>query len=307
MTASVILGALSFGTRVDESASFALLDLFVGLGGRWIDTANNYSFWIDPSRLGGQSETVIGRWLQNRPGMRERVLISTKSGHQPVAAGGPPEGLSQPAVRSAVELSLRRLATDRIDLYWTHTEDRSVPLAETVGVLGELVAAGTVGELGASNHPAWRVEQARALAAAQGVTGYTAIQLRYSYLHPRPDIALPETGHRLVYPETLDYVASTADLRLWAYNTLLNGGYARGDRPLPDAYGHPGTPRRLAALDAVAAETGATRNQVVLAWLLGQDIAPIVGVTTAAQVTEAMTAQQLKLTTEQLDRLNAAG
>jgi aryl-alcohol dehydrogenase-like predicted oxidoreductase len=307
MTASVILGALSFGTRIDEPASCDLLDQFVDLGGRWIDSADNYSFWIDPSGTGGQSETVIGHWLDHRPGARGRVLISTKSGYEPVAPGGPPEGLSGTAIRSAVKLSLQRLSTDRIDLFWTHAEDRSVPLAETVAALGELAAAGTLGELGASNHPAWRVERARALAAEQGVAGYTAIQLRYSYLQPRPGVPLPESGHRLVYPETLDYVASTPDLRLWAYNTLLNGSYLRTDRPLAEAYDHPGVPARLAALDAVGAETGATRNQVVLAWLLGQDIAPIVGVTTAAQLAEAMAAERLELTAEQAGRLDAAG
>jgi aryl-alcohol dehydrogenase-like predicted oxidoreductase len=306
MTASVILGALSFGTRVGEPASFDLLDQFTDLGGRWIDTANNYSFWIDPSGLGGQSETVIGHWLDRRPGARERVLISTKSGAAPVTPGGPKDGLSAAAIQSAVKESLDRLSTDRVDLFWAHAEDRSVPLAETVAVLGELAAAGTLGELGVSNHPAWRVERARALAAAQGVAGYTAIQLRYTYLQPRPEVPLPDSGHRLVFPETLDYVASTPDLRLWAYNTLLNGGYARDDRPLAFAYDHPGRPVRLAALDAVVAETGATRNQVVLAWLLSQDIAPIVGVTTAAQITEAMAAQQLELTPAQLERLNTA-
>ena len=307
MTASVILGALSFGTRIDEPTSFDLLDEFTDLGGRWIDTANNYSFWIDPSGIGGQSETVIGHWLDRRPGVRERVLLSTKSGYQPVSPGGPPEGLSAKAVREAAELSLQRLSTDRVDLFWAHVEDRSVPLDETVTALGELVTDGLATELGASNWPAWRVERARALAAAQQSPGYTAMQLRYSYLQPRPDVALPDTGHRLVYPETLDYVACTPDLRLWAYNTLLNGSYARDDRPLPEAYSHPGVPNRLAALDEVAAAAGVSRNQVVLAWLLAQDISPIVGVTTAEQVTEAMAAQHLTLTAEQLTRLHDAG
>ena len=202
--------------------------------------------------------------------------------------------------------SLQRLATERVDLFWAHAEDRSVPLAETVATLGELVAEGTAAEVGVSNHPAWRVERARALAAAQGVTGYTALQLRYTYLQPRPEVELPDAGHRIVVPETLDYVASTPDLPLWAYNTLLNGSYARDDRPYARAYDHPGLVARLAALDAVVAATGASRNQVVLAWLLRQGIAPIVGVTTAAQITEAMAAEQLELTDEQVAGLDAA-
>jgi aryl-alcohol dehydrogenase-like predicted oxidoreductase len=306
----MVLGALSFGTRVDEAASMELLDQFVDLGGTWIDTANNYSFWIDPSGAGGQSETVIGRWLAKRPGMRERVRISTKAGAEPIPGRSPrtSEGLSRATIRAAFRQSLDRLQTDRVDLFWAHVEDRSVPLEETVETLGELVDAGQAGRLGASNHPAWRVEQARGIARERGVAGYSAMQLRWSYLWPRPGAALPDTGHRHASPETFDYVGSTDGLDLWVYNTLLNGSYARADRPLPEAYDHPGTVRRLAALDAVAAELGVTRNQVVLAWLCGAatPASPIVGVTTADQITEAMAARRLRLTAEQRAHLDAA-
>ena len=307
---NVILGALSFGTRVDEAASMELLDQFVDLGGTWIDTANNYSFWLDPSGAGGQSETVIGRWLTKRPGMRDRVRISTKAGAEPVPGRTPSaaEGLSRAAIGAAFRQNLDRLQTERVDLFWTHTEDRSVPLEETVDALGELVDAGLIDRLGASNHPAWRVERARALARDRGVAGYSALQLRWSYLWPRPGAALPETGHRHASAETLDYVGSTDNMELWVYNTLLNGSYARADRPLADAYDHPGTTRRLAALNAVATELGATRNQVVLAWMCGATtpVSPIVGVTTPDQITEAMAAQHLTLTPEQRARLDAA-
>jgi aryl-alcohol dehydrogenase-like predicted oxidoreductase len=306
----MVLGAMYFGTRLDEAASMALLDRFVEAGGTWIDTANCYSFWADPSGVGGQSETVIGRWLARRPGMRDRVRISTKVRQQPTIPGRWPEsaeGLSAPVIRDAIRSSLKRLGTDRVDLYWAHAEDRTVALEETVAAFGELVDGGLVGRLGASNHAAWRVERARRIAGERGVRGYTALQLRHSYVQPRPGAELPDSGHQLAGPEALDYVRSEADLTLWVYTSLLNGGYTRPDRPLPEVYDHPGTARRLAVLAQVADELGVTRNQVVLAWLTGGDppAVPIVGVSTAAQLDEALGADEVTLTNEQRHRLDA--
>ncbi|BAL90024.1 putative aldo/keto reductase [Actinoplanes missouriensis 431] len=303
---TIVLGALAFGTRIDEAQSFDLLDQYLDLGGEWIDTADNYAFWLHPSRLGGQSETVIGRWLSKRPGARARVRISTKGG----AMGFPDnaDGLSAGALTAAFAASLERLQTDRVDLYWAHIEDRSVPLLETVTTLGGFVADGRAARLGVSNHPSWRVALARHLASGHGLTGYSAIQLRWSYLQPLPGVGLPQSAHVHAGPETFDFLRAHEDVELWAYNTLLDGGYTRADRPLPDAYDHPGTARRLAVLDEVAAETGATRNQVVLSWLSGGPlpILPIVGMTTAAQVTEAMGARDVVLTAEQRARLDRA-
>ncbi|MCM4082389.1 aldo/keto reductase [Paractinoplanes hotanensis] len=302
----IVLGAMLFGTRIGERESFAVLDRFVEGGGRWIDTANNYAFWLHPSGFGGQSEQVIGRWLAARPGVRDRVLISTKVGAEPTdpARGlDAMEGLSAPVIRSALTGSLQRLGTDRVDLYWAHVEDRSVPLAETAGAFSDLVAEGLAARLGASNTPAWRVEQAHGLAEHS----WTALQLRHSYVQPRPGAALESSAHRQVFPETLDYVR-TAGLDLWAYSTLINGGYGRPDRPLEEAYAHPGTDRRLAALTEVAAELGATANQVVLAWLLGGDppVWPIVGASTPERLDEVLAARDLKLDPGQRRRLDEA-
>ncbi|MGK5684121.1 aldo/keto reductase [Actinoplanes sp. URMC 104] len=308
--AEIVLGAMLFGTRIGEAESFALLDRFVERGGRWIDTADNYAFWADPSGLGGQSEQVIGRWLASRPGMRDRVAISTKVGAQPTdpARGlDAMEGLSAPVVRSAMTGSLRRLGTDRVDLYWAHVEDRSVPLGETVAAFGELAGEGLAVRVGASNTPAWRVEQARGLAAGLGVPGWAALQLRHSYVQPRPGAPLESWAHRQVFPETLDYVRSCG-LDLWAYSPLVNGAYGGADRPLEQAYAHPGTTRRVAVLAQVARELGATQNQVVLAWLLGGDtpVWPIVGASTPARLDEVMAARDLKLDAEVRARLDAA-
>ncbi|WP_233221486.1 aldo/keto reductase [Streptomyces carminius] len=307
------LGTIDFGTRLDATASMELLDRFVERGGQWLDTANCYSFWLDPSGTGGQSETVIGDWLAARPGIRDRVLISTKVRQQPTVPGDWPdsaEGLSAPAIRRGLHESLRRLRTEWIDLYWAHAEDRSVPLEETVGAFGEVVADGLARRLGASNHPAWRVERGRAVARELGVTGWTAVQQRYSYLQPRPGVVLPEDGHMHATEESLDYVRSEPGMDLWVYSALLWGSYTRAgtDKPLPEHYEHPGTRRRLAVLREIVAETGATANQVVLAWLAGGDpaIVPIVGVSRTGQLDEAFEAMELRLSEEQRGRLSAA-
>jgi aryl-alcohol dehydrogenase-like predicted oxidoreductase len=299
------------GTRMNEATSMALLDRFVDQGGVWIDTANCYAFWADPSGIGGQSETVIGRWLAGRPGTRDRVRISTKVRQQPTASGRWPEsaeGLSAPVIRDAVQRSLTRLNTDHIDLYWAHAEDRTVPLEHTVAAFGELVGAGTVARLGASNHRAWAMERARQLARARNVAGYTALQLRYSYVQPRPGAPLSEAGHQLATPESFDYVRHEKGIAVWAYTSLMNGSYTRPERPLPEIYEHPGTARRLIVLGDVAKELGVTRNQVVLSWLLGGDppISPIVGVSTSEQIDEALAARNVRLNDDQRRRLDEA-
>jgi aryl-alcohol dehydrogenase-like predicted oxidoreductase len=308
---NLVLGAMFLGTRQDERTSFDLLDRFVDAGGTMIDTADCYCFWEGPSGKGGASERVIGAWLAARPGVRDRVLLSTKVGAEPTVPGQWPqhrEGLSAKAVRAGCEGSLRRLRTDHIDLYWAHMEDRSVPLAETVGALAGLVAAGTVARLGASNHPVWRVGQARHIADTQGWAGYSALQLHHAYVVPRPGIRM-DPNHRFgsVTDETLDYVEAEG-LSLWVYGTLLAGSYTRRQRPLPDTYDHPGTTRRLAVLDDVAGEIGVSRNQVVLAWLTGgtPSLTPIVGVSTRAQLDEAFAGVRLRLTDAQRARLDEA-
>jgi aryl-alcohol dehydrogenase-like predicted oxidoreductase len=309
MTMTTVLGAMFYGTRIDEAGAFRLLDRFVERGGSWIDTANCYAFWADPSGVGGQSERVIGRWLASRPGMRDRVRIATKVRHQPTVPHRWPEsaeGLSAAVIRDAVRRSLDRLGTDRVDLYWAHGDDRAVPLEETVAAFGELAGAGLVGRLGASNYAVWRFERARTIARALGVPGYSALQLRWSYVRPRPGAPLPDEGHVLATEEALDYVAEDPGLAMWAYTPLINGAYVRADRPFPEAYDHPGTTRRLAALDEVAGQLGATRNQVVLAWLRGGTpaIAPIVGVSTVEQLDEALDAEAVTLTAPQRERLD---
>jgi aryl-alcohol dehydrogenase-like predicted oxidoreductase len=178
---------MNHGTTVDERRAVELLDTFVEHGGTWIDTADCYSFWNDPSGVGGASEHVLGSWLAARPGAP--VKISTKVRHQPLVPHRWPEsakGLSAGAIRQGIAGSLERLGVESVDLLWAHAEDRTVALEETVATFGELVKDGTVRAVGASNHAAWRVAQARDLAAGLGVEPWSAVQLRYSYVLPRP-------------------------------------------------------------------------------------------------------------------------
>ncbi|MGW1995821.1 aldo/keto reductase [Embleya sp. NPDC001921] len=307
------LGAMLFGTRTDEKTSFAVLDRYVEAGGTFIDTSDNYAYWEDGGQ-GGQSEALLGRWRRSR-GVGDEIVIATKLGAAPLAPGtgfiDNPEGLSAETIREAAERSRERLGVERIDVLYAHIEDRTVPLRETVEGFGALVVEGTVGLLGVSNHATWRVERARALAAAAGVPGYEVLQYQHSLLRPRYDIsdALFEDGSLgHAGPDLLSYLRAEPDLTLVAYSPLLGGAYVREDKPLPPDYDHPGTPARLAVLREVAKETGATVNQVVLAWQLGGafPIVPLAGASSVEQLEENLAAVDLELTPEQRGRLDAA-
>ncbi|MET8048975.1 aldo/keto reductase [Streptosporangium sp. NPDC005286] len=304
------LGTIPFGTLLDDKTAFAILDRFTEAGGTLLDTSNNYAFWKEGA-TGDESELALGRWLAAR-GNRDRVVLSTKCGARPTVPGDrtldSAEGLSAKAIAAAAEGSLRRLGTDHVDVYWAHIEDRSTPLEETLGAFAELVGAGKVREIGASNVRAWSLERARAISRATGRPLYTHVQLRHTYLHPRYGTRLPDSGHVLVEDDMLDYLRSEPGLTLWAYNTLMAGSYTRADRPMQDAYDHPGTTRGLAALREIADELGATVNQVVLAWLTGGDVTtvPLVGVSSVAQLEEVLGALDLKLDGEHRARLDAA-
>ena len=304
----LVLGAMSFGTLVDEETSFALLDHFVERGGIWIDTADCYSFWTSESGHGGASEEVLGRWLASRPDARQQVRISTKIGAEPLWPGSWPAhrtGLSPRAIRTAVEGSLRRLGIDRIDLLWLHQEDRAVAIEETVDGLATLTADGSVKRLGASNHPAWRIERARAHAKSTGATPIDAFQLNSTYLRTRPGTLPPGVAHPfgVLSDEQRDF-ATANGIETWAYTPLLSGAYDNPAKPVPEVYEHPGSTRRLAVLEQIAADRDLGRGQVVLVWLLAQGIRPILGGSRIEQLDAAMDAMTVSLSAEELQRLD---
>jgi aryl-alcohol dehydrogenase-like predicted oxidoreductase len=189
-----------------------------------------------------------------------------------------------------------------------------VALGETVEAFAALVAEGTVGLLGVSNHWAWRVERARSLAAAAGLPGYEVLEYQHSYLRPRTDLPgsrSPDGMPGMVSGDVLSYLRAEPQLTMVAYSPLLKGGYVRPDKLAAAEfaeYDHPGTPVRLAALREVARDVGATVNQVVLAWLIGGQVPmiPLVGASSVAQLEESLAAADLELTAEQRTRLDTA-
>jgi aryl-alcohol dehydrogenase-like predicted oxidoreductase len=306
------LGAMLFGSVTDEKTSFAILDRYVEAGGSFIDTSDNYAFWVDGGQ-GGQSEELLGRWRRSR-GIGDEVVIATKLGARPLAPGTSyvdnAEGLSAKVIRESAERSRERLGVDRLDVLYAHIEDPRVPLRETVEGFAALVAEGTVGVLGVSNHAVWRVERARALAAAAGLPGYEVLQYAHSHLRPRSDVPgdlFPDGSLGHAGPDLLGYLREEPGLTLVAYSPLLKGAYTRPER-LPSDYDHPGTPARLKVLHEVARETGATVGQVVLARQIGGalPVVPLVGVSSVAQLEENLAAVDLELTPEQHARLDAA-
>ncbi|GAA1377418.1 aldo/keto reductase [Streptomyces beijiangensis] len=307
------LGAMRFGTATDEATSYAILDRYVEAGGTFIDTANNYAFWVNGTQ-GGESEQLIGRWRRNR-GIGDEITVATKLGGRPNHATSTfskdVERLDAKTIRESAERSREYLGTDKLDLLYAHIQDTRVPLEETVEGFAELVAEGTVGLLGASNHWAWRIERARTLAAAAGLPGYEVLQYHHSYLRHRtdqPTLRSPDGNLGVVSGDLLSYLREEPSLPLVAYSPLLNGSYGREDKPLDPGYQNAGTAARQAALAEVAAETGATPNQVVLAWLIGGEVPviPLVGASSVAQLDDSLAAVDLDLTPEQRAKLDAA-
>jgi aryl-alcohol dehydrogenase-like predicted oxidoreductase len=324
------LGAMLMGSRTDEATSFAILDRFVEAGGTFIDTSGNYAFWVNGTQ-GGESEELLGQWRRSR-GIGDEIVIATKVGARPRAPAADfvrpdgsvieMDGLSAKAIRESAERSMSRMGVSRLDLMYAHVEDPSVPLSETVEGFAELVADGTVGLLGVSNTWSWRVERARSLALAAGLPGYEVLQYSHTYLRPlttRPVWLSPDGDLGATGGDLLSYLRDSvapgsgaspgSGMTLVAYSPLLGGAYTREDKPLGAEFDHPGTERRLFALRAVAAETGATVNQVVLAWMMDGElpVIPLVGASSVAQLEESLGAVDLELSAEQRSRLDAAG
>lgn len=304
--ARVCLGTMYFGTTVDEQRARQVLDRYVERGGRLVDTANCYSFWVDGG-TGEESERVLGRWLADR-GARDDVLVATKVGSRPRTLGAPwpdhAEGLSAGVILEQFDRSSERLGTDRVDLYYAHIDDPRTNLTETLGAFARLVERGSVGVLGASNVTAARLRAARDVATRHGWPGYQVLQQRHTYLPVRPGFDI--TPQVALDDELTAYASTQPDLLLHAYSPLLGGAYTRPDKPLPPEYQGPNTARRLAALTDAAARLAITPNQLVLAWLLASTprVVPVLGISTVAQLDEAMDAINLDLDPAIVKELN---
>jgi aryl-alcohol dehydrogenase-like predicted oxidoreductase len=299
---ALCLGAMFLGTRQDEPTSFALLDQYVEAGGTFIDTANVYAHWAGGQ--GGDSESLLGRWMKAR-GNRDRLFVATKVGFD---YPGAPRGLTPELIAQECDLSLRRLGTDRIDLYYAHVDDRVTPLRDTMEAFHRLVKAGKVRYIGASNYLAYRLERAHALSKANEWTEFCCLQQRYTHLRPKHGARFG--AQEAVNEDMLDYVrARKGEFTLLVYSVLLGGAYTRADRAIPLEYAGPDSEARLRALREVAQESGATPNQVVLAWLMQTDppALPLIAASGPEQLAENLAALDVTLSAAQVERLNTAG
>jgi aryl-alcohol dehydrogenase-like predicted oxidoreductase len=296
------LGTMQWGWTADEAASVDVMDAFVAAGGNFVDTADVYSFWAE-GNPGGVSEQIIGRWMKER-GNRQQIVLATKvRGRMWPGPNG--EGLSRVHILQACEDSLRRLQTDYIDLYQTHWYDAETPIDETMEALDALVRAGKVRYVGCSNYPAWRLMQALWASDKRNLVRFDSIQPHYSLVH------------RAEFERELKDVCLENGLGVIPYSPLAGGfltGKYRRDTAAQSARAE-GIRNRymndkgfavLDELDKIAAEHGATVAQVALAWqmTLPWVTAPIVGANTVAQLGELVGACAVKLSAQEMERLN---
>lgn len=297
--APIALGGNVFDWTADEAASFAVLDRFVDAGGTMIDTADVYSAWV-PGHQGGESEALIGRWLKRDPAKRDKIVIATKVGYS--------AGLKPDTIAPSCDASLARLGIAGIDLYYQHKDDESVPLADSLGAFDELRRAGKIDAIGLSNFTAERVEEALAVSIEHGFYQPTALQNWYNLVE------------REKFEGPLQDVALNRGLSFFPYYSLANGFLTGKYRSGADLGKSPRGSRSaeylesdrgqkvLAALDDVAAQTGAAVATVALAWLKAQPgvTAPIASATNAKQAEELVAALTLDLSPGQIEQLSAA-
>lgn len=292
----LVLGGNTFGYTSDRDESFAVLDAFVDAGGRAIDTADVYSAWA-PGNSGGESETIIGEWFASR-GRRDAVLVATK-----VFSLAARPGLSPDNVRAAVDDSLRRLQTDRIDLYFAHRDDPDVPQADYVGVFDELVQAGKVVEVGASNFTADRLRSAVEIARAAKQTAFTVAQDQYNLVQRDLETTLVPTLLELGVAE-IPYSSLASGFLSGKYRpgvAVDSARAANASKHLDD----PANVALLETLDDMAVAHGVSVGAVALAWLRTRPsvAAPIASARTVEQVPSLVESFTLELTDEDLARL----
>jgi aryl-alcohol dehydrogenase-like predicted oxidoreductase len=333
----IALGAMIFGTVTPEDESRRILDHYIdeitprfaapdgtpALG--MIDTADCYCWWERRGEFGGHSESLLGRWFAES-GKRDKVYLATKATalikdldavwtDEGVADWSLVEpqfvGANPKVLRESLAASLDRLQTDRIDLYYNHVDDRRTPLTDSVGTFASFVANESIGAYGWSNVTTWRLAQIRAVADAHGWPQPAALQQQHSYLRRKAGLR----HNSIVGGEQLDYLEQYPDLQLVAYSPILKGLFNSKDKRSADfwamePYLGPDADARLAAVDDVAKASGASGNQVVLAWLMAQTaprVLPLIGPRTFDQYLECVEALDVELTPAQREQLDAAG
>ncbi|HZP71610.1 MAG TPA: aldo/keto reductase [Pseudolabrys sp.] len=301
--APIMLGGNVFGWNVDERTSHGILDAFVDAGFNAIDTADTYSRWV-PGHAGGESETIIGNWLK-KSGKRDKVLIATKVGEDM----GEGRCLRKDYILRECEASLRRLKTDRIDLYQTHFDDEVTPVEETMAAYAALIKAGKVRAVGASNITPKRFKASLAASKALGLPRYESLQPLYN-LSDRNEF---ETGYAALCRQeaigVIPYYGLAAGFLTGKYRSPADAEKNPARAPRLKKYLDARGLRILQVLDGVAARHQALPAQVALAWLIGRVTAPIVSATSLAQLADIVRAPQIELSGDDiasLDKVSAA-
>jgi aryl-alcohol dehydrogenase-like predicted oxidoreductase len=303
MVAPLAFGGNVFGWTADEATSFSLLDAFVDAGFNLVDTADVYSRWV-PGHAGGESETIIGKWLKQRPSNRGRIVLATKVGKE---MGDGRIGLAPAYIRSAVEDSLRRLQTDHIDLYQSHDDDATTPLDDTLAAYAELIRAGKVRAIGASNFTAARLAEALAASKSLGLPRYETLQPLYNLMDRAPYEAELEPLCRQEGLGVINFFGLARGFLTGKYRSEADLGKSPRGGGIKGYLNERGF-RVLAALDAQAQALGATPAQVALAWQIARPgiTAPIASATSVKQFEELAGAARLVLGPEAVARLNDA-
>jgi aryl-alcohol dehydrogenase-like predicted oxidoreductase len=298
---ALCLGAMYYGTSVSQDMSYRLLDQYVDAGGTFIDTANIYAWWAEGGK-GGESEKLLGQWMKERKN-RDKLFIASKVGF---GYGDVKQGLKAGQIISECEKSLRAMGIDTIDLYYAHVDDRETPIGETMESFNQLVKAGKVRRIGASNFRAWRLELAHWVSQSNDLAEYCCVQQRYTYLQPRPGTNF---GPQLAANDDLLDYCRRRSMTLLAYSPLLAGAYTRIEKPLGEQYRGEDNEQRLQSLREVAAEQNTTPNQVILAWMLQSDplVVPVFSASNEEQMKQNLRTLDIHLSEEQMNRLNTAG
>ncbi len=293
------LGGNVFGWTADEAVSFEVLDAYAAAGGNFVDTADTYSSWV-AGHPGGESETIIGRWMGSRKN-RSRIIVATKVGLHPSF-----KGLSGKNVRAAAEASLKRLGTEVIDLYYAHRDDESAPIEETLRAFDALVKEGKVRHVAASNYTAPRLAEALSIAKGKGLSPYVALQPHYNLMD------------RVEYERDLAPLCAKQEIACLPYYSLakgfLTGKYRWGNKvesaraPGASSYLNERGLRVLGALDAIAAQKGTTVSAVALSWLAARPsvTSVLASARTREQLEELLPMATLVLSSEEHERLSRA-
>ncbi|HLX59558.1 MAG TPA: aldo/keto reductase [Ktedonobacteraceae bacterium] len=300
------LGTMQWGWTVDEPMAFSVMDAFVERGGNFLDTADFYSRWL-PGHRGGESEEIIGRWMQQR-GNRQQMIIATKV-YQPMGEQPNDRGLSRKHILEGLDASLCRLRTDYLDLYLAHAFDAETPIEETLQAFEAARRAGKIRYAGASNYPAWRLVEALWKAEVQHT-------LRFDCLEPHYNLV-----HRSEFEQDLQTICQQYQIAVIPYSPLANGfltgKYQREQMQAAESaragsvqrrYDREEAWRALSVVEQIAEVCGCTSAAIALAWLLAQPgvTAPILGARSVEQLESCLQALTVALTPEQLARLDTA-